>query len=150
MGVCYLSGVVLHPPWSLWFRWALPLTAALALGACDGELDGVDCEAVCSLEEECGLRTFEECREASCIGDVRLPAASDACMQLALDCAEVAACTCSDACGKVEECTDSPDPSCVETCDGLVKQSPVSTYRENRCLIESSCDEIATCGGVGG
>lgn len=122
----------------------------LLLIGCEELGSGLDCETVCTFEADCGLRSFEECQAASCIGDVRVPSASDACMQLAPDCAAAAACTCPDACGKVEECTESPDDTCAETCDTLIEQDPITTYRENRCLIESGCDAIATCGGVGG
>lgn len=145
----YVPGVRAHLGPLNTFR-LLAVFALVCLSACDDLDGGLDCETVCAFEEECGLRTFEECQQASCIGDLRVPSAADTCMQLATDCAAAAQCTCPDACGKVEECTESPDESCAERCDTLVEQDPITTYRENRCLIESSCDDLATCGGVGG
>jgi hypothetical protein len=130
--------------------------ATLALGTaadCLGTLTETPaCKANCDVEAECGFRTKEACEAASCnpvSGDV-LFSDVDACLAAAENCLEAAGCACDDGCAKTAECVQSPDPDCVSTCDTLVEQQTEATYLENRCKIESSCDEQAACGAVSG
>jgi hypothetical protein len=103
------------------------------------------CETFCTLEAECGLRANEACVASSCDGEVRKPSTSDACIADAVDCAEVVLCTCAESCAKIETCTGSTDPACVSTCETLSAQTPELKYVENRCVIESPCEDIAVC-----
>lgn len=130
--------------------------ATLTLGTaadCLGTLtETPECKAHCDVEAECGFRTKAACEAASCnpvSGDV-LFSDVDACLAAADDCLEAAACACSDGCAKTAECLQSEDAECVSTCDTLVEQQSSATYLENRCKIESSCDEQAACGAVSG
>lgn len=136
------------------------LSALVVVPACElllGELDPPlpsECEDLCEIEDECGLRAFDACMAArGCDddGDGGAPLASgdaDACMLAVDNCADVALCTCDDACARVDECTGSPDPSCAGTCESLVEQDVVGTFQENRCRIESTCEDLALCGGA--
>jgi hypothetical protein len=143
--------------------WRTIVPAAFVLGAlaivpaCElllGELPvpGGSCDELCALEDECGLRGFDEClTQRGCDADGGTPASSssaDDCMLAVDNCADVALCTCDDACARVDECTGSPDPSCAGTCESLVEQDVVGTFQENRCRIESTCEDLALCGGV--
>jgi hypothetical protein len=103
------------------------------------------CESFCALEAECGLRDVDTCTASSCDGETRKPSSSDACIADAIDCGEVVLCTCGESCAKVETCTGSADPACVSTCETLSAQTPEQKYVENRCIIESPCDDIAVC-----
>jgi hypothetical protein len=130
--------------------------ATLALGTaadCLGTLTETPaCKANCDVEAECGFRTKEACEAASCnpvSGDV-LFSDVDACLAAAGDCQEAAHCACDDGCAKTAECLESEDAECVNTCETIVDQQPSATYLENRCKIESSCDEQAACGAVSG
>lgn len=107
------------------------------------------CEELCAIEDDCELRSYDDCVAQSC-DDAGTRAGSDAdeCMLAVENCADVALCTCDDSCSKLDECTGSPDPSCAETCESLVEQDVVGTFQENRCRIESTCDELPTCGGA--
>lgn len=134
---------------------ALVVTAALVVApGCErlfGLVDppGASCEDLCALEEECGLRGFDACVAESC-GDAgtRVPSEADECMLAVDNCADVALCTCDDSCAKLDECTGSPDPSCASTCESLVEQDVVGTFQENRCRIESTCEDLALCTGA--
>ena len=111
------------------------------------------CRANCDIEAECDLRTLEACQAASCDPQTGDPlfTAPDACLANAENCLEAAACACDGGCAKLDECSEGgSDPTCVGTCDTLVEQEPESTYREQRCRLESSCEDIAVCGAVGG
>lgn len=104
-----------------------------------------DCETFCLLEDECGLRTFDACSSSSCVGGSRKPSSSDACIADAVNCAEVVLCTCDEACAKVDECSGSTDEGCPSTCETLVEQTPDEKYVENRCIIESACEDLSLC-----
>jgi hypothetical protein len=133
-------------------------SATLMLGTAADCLDTItdqnnpECTARCDVEAECGFRTTDACEAASCdpISGEVLFADVDACLAAASDCLEAAACACSDGCAKTAECLQSEDADCVDTCDTLVEQQSSATYLENRCKIESSCDEQAACGAVSG
>lgn len=138
---------------SLLSRVALVVAVLLVAPACE-LLDrlpppGNPCEDLCAIEDECGLRSFDDCMAESC-GDAGVRSGSDAdeCMLSVDNCADVALCTCDDSCAKLDECTGSPDPSCAETCESLVEQDVVGTFQENRCRIESTCEELALCTGL--
>lgn len=115
-----------------------------------------ECEALCELEDECGLRSYAACvsarrcdAEADADGGAPVPLTdADDCMLAVENCADVALCTCDDACARIDECTGSPDPSCAGTCESLVEQDVVGTFQENRCRIESTCEDLALCGGA--
>jgi hypothetical protein len=131
--------------------WTPALTAAvIAVAAHSGcelleQTPLGDCEKLCAIEADCGLRDKDACLAAICPGGIHIPTASDACLLETDDCSEVAACACPEGCAKLDECTGAPDPSCADTCEGLVEQDPAGTYTENRCRIESSCDDLALC-----
>jgi hypothetical protein len=114
----------------------------------------VSCEGACALEVTCGLRTLDDCRASSCddAKRVRTPNRSDFCMASSVDgsCADVVTCTCEEACWKKGECTgDHTDNArCTAACKKLVEQDPVGSYRDNRCMIENKCADIAACGAV--
>jgi len=131
---------------------ALALAACALLVACpdgtppeDAGQSEANCESFCTLESECGLRTFEECTSSSCVGSSRKPSTSDACIADAVDCSEVVLCTCDEACAKVDECSGSTDEGCPSTCETLVEQTPDTKYVENRCIIESACEDLSLC-----
>ena len=116
-----------------------------------GPDEGHPCADLCDIEVQCGFRSLSECEAQSCDGDTRIPTDSDDCIAAATDCAEVALCSCDDACLRVDDCTGSDDGACDADCETLVEQDPENTYRENRCLVETeACEDIATCGGVAG
>lgn len=133
---------------------AVLVVAALAIApACEllypDDPEGTPCEELCALEDECGLRAYDDCVAASCAdGGGRVPSAADECMLAVDNCAEVALCTCDDSCARLDECTGSPDPSCAGTCESLVEQDVVRTFQENRCRIESTCEDLALCTGA--
>ena len=104
----------------------------------------------CAIEDECGLRPYDTCLAESCdeLGGRYGGGNADECMQAVDNCADVALCTCDDSCFALEECTGSPDPSCAGTCESLVEQDVVGTFQENRCRIESTCEDLAACGGI--
>lgn len=70
---------------------------------------------------------------------------------LALDssvtCLDAATCSCNESCWKRGECSGNHDgdSECEQTCATLVKQEGVARYRENRCVLESTCADIAVC-----
>lgn len=119
-----------------------------------------ECEELCEIEELCGLRSYSACTTERCgeAGATRGGAADDCMLSIVeaseasdaggFDCTELVFCTCDDSCGSVDACTGSSDPACGSTCETLVEQDPVATYQENRCRIESSCEDLALCGGV--
>jgi hypothetical protein len=111
----------------------------------DAGVPDATCETFCALEAECGLRDVEACALSSCEGDARKESTSDACIASSVDCGEVVLCTCAESCAKVESCTGSVDPACVSTCETLAAQTPEQKYVENRCVIESPCEDIAVC-----
>jgi hypothetical protein len=78
---------------------------------------------------------------------VRIANKSDFCLADAADCAAAAACPCEEACWKRGECAGdhASDKACTAACAKLVAHAPKAHYDENRCIIESKCDEIATC-----
>lgn len=105
------------------------------------------CAGVCDLEARCGLRTFADCTAQSCEGDVRKLSNADFALEQAADCASAAATPCEEACWKRGECTGHHDQDrrCTKACKRLVRQLPEETYRESRCVIERSCDELPLC-----
>jgi len=127
------------------------LTLCLGTAAdCLGGETGVTCRANCDIEVECGFRTLDDCEKAACnpvTGAVVL-AGVDSCLAAAEDCQAAAACACDDGCEKIDECAESPDPSCVETCDTLAEQQSKATYLENFCRASSDCADLAACGSV--
>lgn len=107
---------------------------------------GSACEAACSVEESCGFRATADCVLASCTpSGARLVDDGDDCLAAAADCAAAALCACPGGCAKLDECAGDEDPACEDTCTTLVGQEPVATFQENRCRIESSCDDLALC-----
>jgi hypothetical protein len=114
-----------------------------------GLQEGHDCNELCVIESGCDLRSYETCVRESCEGPFRKPSGdTDECMLAVEDCAEVAACTCAGSCARLDVCTGSLDPGCEATCDVLLEQEPIETFQENRCRIESACEELAACGGL--
>jgi hypothetical protein len=131
----------------------LAASVGCAPGGEDG--DGIDCESMCGFEDECGLRSYDDCEAASCLLGFRTPSTSDLCIQTVIaaegTCADAIGCTCAESCSKIESCTESPDPGCDATCEGIVEQAPTATYLENRCRIETTnCEDLALCGGTSG
>lgn len=123
--------------------------------ACELLLDSLpepgtsDCEQLCTLEDDCGLRPYAACVAESCDdAGVRAGSDTDECMLAVETCADAALCTCDESCTKLDECTGSPDPECAETCESLVEQDVVASFQENRCRIESTCEDLPTCGGL--
>jgi hypothetical protein len=112
-----------------------------------GSDDDLTCDVLCAIEDSCDLRAEAACVSESCDGEERIPSTSDECMAVADDCAEVALCTCGEACEKRETCTQSPDPECVTSCETLMEQDPTATFGEIRCVIESDCADLALCSG---
>lgn len=137
------------------------LAAAACLPACDsdGDLPGddagladggvdADCAYFCDSEDQCGLRSYDECVAASCLGGIWFDEAeTDGCFESAANCADAALCPCQARCDKEDECFGSPDPECVADCTTLTEQAPVATYAENRCILESACEDLALCSG---
>ena len=120
---------------------------------CLGELP--ECAARCDVEAECGFRSLEDCKAASCdlVTGAPLSSSADRCLAEAADCAEAAACACDAGCARLDECADSgeADAECPSTCATLVDQTPTETYLENRCRIEATdCSTLATCSSVSG
>ena len=143
------------------------VTAPFSLGAAcltpvDPDEERKACEEVCAAEAQCGFRSEDACLEALCADDgfrtfedgedtVDLQGLeSNDCMREAEDCAALALCSCGDACGRVDECTGSADAACEDNCGALLEQAPEATYTENRCKMESTCEDLAACGGVSG
>lgn len=131
--------------------------AADCLGAIgEGEEEPKECTARCDVEDACGLRTLDDCKANACNTDgTPKDKAADDCLTAAAeaeaDCLVVAACACDGGCAKIDECSEAePDPNCVSTCDTLVEQATQQTYLENRCRIEKSCEDLATCSAVAG
>jgi hypothetical protein len=141
------------------------VTVLIAMGAAgsacldDLPLPGGECEELCQVEEDCGFRSFNACMAASCSdAGTRFGSGADSCMLSMLDdadasdagvsCADLVFCTCDESCGAVDDCTGNIDPSCGSTCETIVEQDPEVAYQENRCRIESSCEDLALCGGV--
>lgn len=118
----------------------------------EGEGEPKPCTAHCDVEVNCDFRTDEECKAASCNKDgTPKDQAADDCLAAAADCLEAAACACDGGCARIDECSESePNPECVSSCDTLVEQQTTQTYLENRCRIEKSCDDLATCSAVSG
>lgn len=133
----------------------------------DGE-ERKECEAVCAIEGQCaelgrseadclaslcdeeGFRRFEDDPDAATPSSVDLQDLSFIeCAQAAEDCGALALCSCPDACTRVDDCSGSPDATCVDTCEGVLAQDP-SLYLENRCKMESTCADLAACGAVSG
>jgi len=112
----------------------------------------VACDRACALEEQCGFRDLDACRAASCDDDVRRPSRMDYCLALdsSVTCLDAATCSCNESCWKRGECAGDHDhdAECERTCLTLVKHEGISRYRENRCVLERSCAEIATCGAL--
>ncbi len=147
-------------------KWARAVVAAASVfvfGAADcaallgeGEEEPKPCTARCDVEEFCGFRSEADCLKASCNADgTPKDKAADDCLAAAsdaeADCVTVAACACDGGCAKIDECTEGePDAECVNTCDTLVEQQTSQTYLENRCRIEKSCEDLATCSSVSG
>jgi hypothetical protein len=136
-------------------RLLLALLLGLLLGGADCLGDLPECGARCDVEVECGFRSLEECKAASCdplTGEPKSSSADD-CLASADDCAEAAACACEDGCARIDECADSgaADATCAATCATLVDQTPTQTYMENRCRIEATdCSTLVTCSTVSG
>lgn len=122
------------------------------------------CAAHCAVEVECGLRSEADCLAAVCDDagfvvvsgtnisgddgvDLQTAPVTD-CMKSAADCAQAVLCTCPDSCERTAVCLGSDDAECENTCGALVEQAPGDTYLENRCKLESTCDDLPTCGGV--
>ena len=125
---------------------------SLCLGTAADCLDtaNVECNANCDIEVECEFRTLDQCQAASCnplTGAITAPGI-DSCLAAAEGCLQAAACACDDGCAKIDECAESEDADCVETCDTIVEQTPKATYLENFCRASSDCDNLAACGSV--
>lgn len=144
---------------SRWWKVLRAGAVVVGLAACspgfpdlgDGGVEddtGLDCDELCFLEDDCGLRSYDACVSESCVGLFRTPSTADECMLVAEDCAEVAACTCAGSCAQLDACTGSFDAACESDCEVLLEQQPIETFQENRCRIESSCEELAACGGT--
>ena len=105
------------------------------------------CAGFCDLEATCGFRSFADCTAQSCEGDLRKLSASDFRVAEQATCAAAALAPCEEACWKRGECEGEHrgDQQCKASCWTLVEQLPVATYRENRCIIESPCDELPLC-----
>lgn len=117
---------------------------------CEDETDaGVDedCTYFCSVEDECGFRTFDECTAHACPDGEWLLSVADGCVEAAADCGEVALCTCEARCDNETACFGSEDPGCVNDCQSLAEQFAGDAYLESRCVLESPCEDIALCSG---
>jgi hypothetical protein len=112
----------------------------------------IACTKACALENDCGFRDNAACIEASCDGDVRKVSRMDYCLALddALTCLDAARCSCSESCWKRGECAKDHrgDAECERACVTLVQQDGVARYRENRCVLEHGCSDIAACGAL--
>lgn len=110
----------------------------------------INCDFACGAEAECGFRSFDECAAASCADGVRVASNGDGCFVDADSCLVGADCFCKEACWKRGECTKDHghDVECERACHVVVTQDPVRSYRENRCIIEQKCGDIAVCGGA--
>jgi hypothetical protein len=135
---------------------------ASCIGGLDPEAERKECEEVCAAEAQCEFRSETDCLAALCAedgfrsfddadGTVDLQNLdANACMKDAEDCGALAACSCGDSCARVDECTGSEDATCEDNCNVLLEQAPDATYTENRCKMESTCEDLPTCGGVSG
>lgn len=105
------------------------------------------CAGFCDREAQCGFRTFDDCSAQSCEGELRKLSSSDFRFAEVATCAAAAAVPCDEACWKRGECAGDhrADKGCAKACRTLVKQLPLETYRESRCAIERSCDELPLC-----
>jgi hypothetical protein len=117
---------------------------------CEDEADGGvddDCAFFCGVEDECGLRTFDDCVASACPDGAWILSVADGCVASAADCGEVAVCSCEARCDNETACFGSRDPACVADCQSLAEQLPNETYLESRCVLESPCEDIALCSG---
>lgn len=113
---------------------------------CACPVAGSACALACTVEETCGFRAMASCVADSCArGEDRVAGDGDDCLTAAGDCGAAALCACPGGCAKLDECAGSEDPTCDDTCTTLVGQEPVPTFQENRCKIESSCEDLALC-----
>lgn len=113
----------------------------------DGGIDG-NCSTYCAIEDECELRTFDDCVASACPDGGAWPLSiADGCVDEAATCGEVALCVCTARCDNETACIGSADPDCEADCMTLTEQDPIQAYGEGRCVIESSCDDIALCTG---
>jgi len=112
----------------------------------------IDCGRACALEEQCGFRDAAACRAASCDDDVRRPSRMDYCLALdsSVTCLDAARCSCNESCWKRGECSGNhdDDDECERSCNILVRQEGLSRYRENRCVLEHACTDIAICSSL--
>lgn len=111
----------------------------------------VGCDWACEREAECNLRDAEACASSSCEPDrdVRIPTTMDYCFVDADACIDVVACSCAESCWKRGECArdHGGDDDCARSCRVLAGQEPARLYRDNRCVLEHRCGDIAVCGG---
>lgn len=112
----------------------------------------IACSKTCALEDDCGFRDNASCVLASCDGDVRKVARMDYCLALddSVTCLDAARCSCNESCWKRGECAKdhSGDAECERACVTLVQQDGAARYRENRCVLEHGCSELAACGAL--
>lgn len=112
----------------------------------------IACAKACTLEDNCGFRDHAACVQASCDGDVRQVSRMDYCLALddSVTCLDAARCSCNESCWKRGECAKdhSGDAECERACTTLVQQDGAARYRENRCILEHACSEIAACGAL--
>lgn len=112
----------------------------------------IACSKTCALENECGFRDSATCVQDSCDGDVRKVSRMDYCLALddSVTCLDAARCSCNESCWKRGECAKnhSGDADCERACITLVQQDGVARYRENRCVLEHACSDIAACGAL--
>jgi hypothetical protein len=120
-------------------------------GEDEPEPSSTACADACALEASCGFRDEDDCL-AGCPADgASLNPALDECFAAAASCLESAACACDAGCARVDECAEAePDPTCVSSCDAIIEQETQQTYVEQRCRIESSCEDLAACSSVSG
>jgi hypothetical protein len=72
----------------------------------------------------------------------------DYCFARADSCLDAVVCSCAESCWKRGECAGdhAHDDECAGACAKLAKQDAAARYKENRCVLENACADIAACG----